>query len=321
MAVKKSEYRITIGLPVYNAMPYLPKAVESILGQTYDDFRLIIISDGSTDGYVNYLTSIKDRRVCIIHQENRGLGATLNRSLDMCDTEFYARMDADDVATPDRIAAQIEYLEAHPDVVMVGSQVDFLLERKIIQGHRMPLDHDKIVHSLMLGRPVICHPSIMVRMSAVRRVGGYRIARAGQDFDFWLRLAEAGQIANMDKVLLHYRIHMNSIVATKRDSIRCGKSYAIECAKWRARRLPEPEYDDFRKRWVAQSSVWTRTRDFIESWSALQYRKSLFYLAGGRVLSGYIGLLPAMACRPGASINQIRQRVISRFQKHQQTSS
>ena len=81
--------RLTVGMPVYNAMPYLPEAVESILGQTLRDFRFLIVNDGSTDSSKEYLDSIDDPRVTVIHQENRGLGATLNRTLELCETEYW----------------------------------------------------------------------------------------------------------------------------------------------------------------------------------------------------------------------------------------
>jgi glycosyltransferase involved in cell wall biosynthesis len=108
-------------------MPYLPDAVESILRQTYADFTFIIVNDGSTDGTKEYLSSLSDPRILLINQANEGLGASLNTGLRKCQTEYVARMDADDISIPDRFFSQLEYLDAHPEVVMVGTQIEFLI--------------------------------------------------------------------------------------------------------------------------------------------------------------------------------------------------
>jgi len=113
--------RLTVLLPVYNGMPYLPEAVDSVLAQTFADFRLLVLDDGSTDGTAAYLGGIDDPRVDVVHQENRGLGATLNRGIGLCETEYLARMDADDVACPDRLKLQVDYMERHPAVAMLGT--------------------------------------------------------------------------------------------------------------------------------------------------------------------------------------------------------
>ena len=130
--------RLTVALPVYNGMPYLVPAVESILSQTLQDFRFLIIDDGSIDGSADYLDSLDDPRVTVIHQENRGLGATLNRAIELCDTEYLARMDADDVSHPDRLERQLLHMESHPDIGLLGSQIEFVV------GERRFPDHENL---------------------------------------------------------------------------------------------------------------------------------------------------------------------------------
>src|ERR1700683_3631926 len=95
--------KLTITLPVYNGMPFVKDAVESVLRQTYTDFRFLIIDDGSSDDSAEYLKSLKDPRLRVIVRENRGLGATLNQLFSESETEYVARMDSDDVCDPDRI--------------------------------------------------------------------------------------------------------------------------------------------------------------------------------------------------------------------------
>src|SRR5262249_28306156 len=116
---------LTVTLPVYNAMPYLPAAVDSILGQTYGDFEFRIIDDDSTDGSTEYLHSLRDPRIKLTVHQNRGLGTTLNELFRNSCTKYVARMDADDVCDPHRLEKQMRFLRDRPDVVMLGTGIDF----------------------------------------------------------------------------------------------------------------------------------------------------------------------------------------------------
>ncbi len=115
--------RLTVILPVYNGMPYLPKAVESILGQSFNDFTFIIVNDGSTDDSRHYLDTLRDPRIVLLNQENAGQGAARNAALQRCQSEYVAVMDQDDVSITDRLASQLSYLDAHPEVVILGTQI------------------------------------------------------------------------------------------------------------------------------------------------------------------------------------------------------
>ena len=116
--------QLTVGIPVFNAMPYLRESIQSILHQTYSDFVILAINDGSTDGSLEYLESIRDRRLRILNHSNRGLTATLNRMLSEAETPWLVRFDADDIAYPDRLAT-IEHIERHPDAGMFGPLADY----------------------------------------------------------------------------------------------------------------------------------------------------------------------------------------------------
>lgn len=132
--------KLTVILPAYNGMPYLPQAVESILGQSFTDFTFIIVNDGSTDGTGEYLSSLTDPRIEIANQVNAGQGASLNAGLQRCKSEFIAYMDADDNSMPDRLRQQLEFMEANPQIVMLGTQIEFLVGavvQKSVEGsHR-----------------------------------------------------------------------------------------------------------------------------------------------------------------------------------------
>ena len=301
--------RLTVAMPVYNAMPYLPSAIKSILEQTYSDFRFIIINDGSTDASAEYLDSITDKRITLIHQDNRGTGNTANRSFDLCDTEFYARMDADDISLPERFKTQLSFMVENRDIVMLGTQFAFIAGQRILPAPATPTTHDDIIKLLLKKKPVLCNSSIIVRMDAVRKTDGYRVNGVCEDFDFFLRMSEIGRLANLDQVFLHYRMHMGSAVATKQDEMCWGIAYAIECSECRRNGKPEPKLDDFKRSWPARG-ILQKTVDRIDQWSVIQYRKALMDIGNARTLRGVIRLSSAAACRPGTSMRHIITRML-----------
>ena len=155
---------ISVILPVYNAQDYLRDAVESILAQTYRDFTFIIINDGSTDDSLEILQEYadKDKRIKLVSRENRGLIYTLNEAISLCDSKYIARMDADDVALPKRFEKQVDYLERHPKVAVLGTGYRYLTETGEIGKKRSIFtSHEDIVASFFFGNP-IAHPSVMI---------------------------------------------------------------------------------------------------------------------------------------------------------------
>src|SRR5712692_8482942 len=197
---------LTVTLPVYNAMPYLPAAVESILGQTYSDFEFLIIDDGSSDGSADYLRSLRDPRIKLLVRENRGLGTTLNELFSNSRTDYVARMDADDICEPHRLEKQMAFLCGHGDVVMLGTGLAFIVGNRIVDGFRPLTEHSEIRQRLLQKRPGVNHPTIVVKRSAWAAVGGYRFDRAGEDLDFCLRLCDFGRVANVPEALYQYRL-------------------------------------------------------------------------------------------------------------------
>ena len=292
---------VTVALPVYNAMPYLPEAVESILHQTFSDFNFIIINDGSTDGSQEYLDSIEDSRVTVVHQENRGLGTTLNRSLEMCNTEYYARMDADDISLSGRLEAQYRFLETRKDIVLLGTQIAFIIAEKLFRAPLIPICDRHIEKLLIRGKPSLCHSSIMIRTNIAKEIGGYRIKGAGEDFDFFLRMGETGKLANLSQVLHRYRMHLGSIVTTRYYENRFGIDYAIECARRRRKGKPEPTLEDFKRAWDSRGFLF-KTRETINWWSTIQYRKGLLDFANEKKLHGSLRLTSTAVCRPVSAI-------------------
>jgi glycosyltransferase involved in cell wall biosynthesis len=165
--------QVTVLMPVYNAMPFLPMAIESVLAQTLSAFELLIVDDGPTDGTCAYLESLRDDRKRILRRNHGGLGATLNAGLDLCRTESIARLDGDDVMHPRRLEVQLECLVQNPDVCMVGCQVGFLVSVSLGSVTPLPTDHSEIAERLLAAKIGIRYPALMMRSSIVRRISGF----------------------------------------------------------------------------------------------------------------------------------------------------
>lgn len=214
---------LSVILPVHNARPYIEAAVRSILAQTYRDFELLLIDDGSTDGSGEILEMLarQDPRIRLTRRANRGLVATLNEGLTQARGTLIARMDADDIALPGRLSRQVDYMWRHPECVAVGSQVLFIdaAGRVIAPRSDMRTEHEAIDRALLAGQWPMVHPTIVLRRGAAEQIGGpqglagsYRDFLTWEDHDLFLRLAEIGRLANLPEVLLQYRLHLGSVV-------------------------------------------------------------------------------------------------------------
>jgi hypothetical protein len=202
-------------LPTCNDLRFLPEAVQSILGQTHRDFELVVIDDGSTDQTAGYLQSLGDPRVRVIRLEtNRGVTAALNVGLAQCQGKYVARMDADDIAEPDRLRRQFEFLESHSEIGILGSS------RLLIGEHGAPIslapamtDDLSIRWKCLLGNP-LAHPTVMLRREIFLSYDlNYRSA---QDYELWTRLLPLTQAANLAEPLVRYRIRASSISRSRR---------------------------------------------------------------------------------------------------------
>ena len=213
---------ISVILACHNAERYLASAVRSIVAQTFRDFELILIEDGSTDRSSEICRQLaaEDSRIKLVSRPNKGLTKTLNEGLSLATAPLIARMDADDLSLPSRFEKQVAYLNQHPDCVCLGSRVTLIdpYDSPIsVTDHK--LDHGGIDADLLKGIGwAIVHPAAMMRTDAMRRVGGYREQfTTSQDLDLWLRLAEIGKLANLSEPLLQYRQHFESVASTKHE--------------------------------------------------------------------------------------------------------
>ena len=207
--------RVSCLLPVFNGEKYLDEAIASILDQSLTDFELIVVDDGSTDSTASRLfdAARRDGRVRILQKANGGIVSALNAGLAQCRAAYVARMDADDVSTPDRFAFQADYLDRRSECVLVGG----LARSEALQG--------RIVRQSTGGRyqktdlsvfppkiAVSVHPLIMVRRAALEAIGGYRDAYPhAEDYDLFIRLSRYGTIDNPAREVLFYRRHEGAV--------------------------------------------------------------------------------------------------------------
>ncbi|TYQ31534.1 glycosyltransferase [Pseudanabaena sp. UWO310] len=202
--------RVTWLIPILNGMPYLPETLASIEAQTYKDWEVLVWDNGSTDGTLEELDKWIPSRLPgkVFTGEPYGVGGSLKRLVEECNTEFCARIDADDVNFPDRLEKQIAFLKENPEVAFVGSQQQYIDDKNNFQeyDYLIPESHDDIVH-IMLSSNCICHPSVLFRKSAVLEVGNYRDLKNVEDYDLWLRLASHFKLANLNQKLIYYRVH------------------------------------------------------------------------------------------------------------------
>ena len=253
-------------MPAYNAERYVGEAVRSILEQTFADFEFVIIDDGSTDrtGEILAEWAARDSRIRLIRRPNTGYLHALNEGLALCSGELVARMDADDVALPERFERQIRYLREHPECLAVGcGMLRIDADGDLICEEPMPPAHDEIEERLLKGLGALPHPSAMIRREAMLAVGGYREAYYGaEDHDLWLRLAERGRLANLPEPLLKCRIHPENFTFANEENTRQALAASVADA-YRRRGLPAPErtLDEFSPplRGIDRSRAWTRS--------------------------------------------------------------
>ncbi len=215
MTASPQNVLVSVVMSVYNGARFLDQAIKSIREQTYRNFEFTIVDDGSKDETSQILSrhAAEDSRIRILSQENRGLIESLSRGFAAATGEYIARMDADDVAKPERFARQLDFLAANAGIALVGGAVEIIdAESRTLDIIRLPLQPDVIrKHMRELGCAV-AHPTVLFRRRVLEEVGGFRKAyQHAEDYDLWLRMLEKFDFANLGEVLLGYRRHEASV--------------------------------------------------------------------------------------------------------------
>jgi glycosyltransferase involved in cell wall biosynthesis len=236
---------VSVLMSVYNGEPYLSATLASILGQSYDHIELYVLDDGSLDSTWQVLSqAAADNRVRLLrHEHNQGVPASMNRLFGMANGKYVNRHDADDLSHPDRLLKQVQFLEANPKVGLVGTRV------QLIDAEDEPLDRPYFATATtnaeiqveLLHSNCLCQGSVMFRRQLLDEVGAYESDNIGsEDYDLWLRMAEVTELAMLDEVLYHYRIHGNSFGHRQRYEQTYYSARSIERAVERRFGRPAP---------------------------------------------------------------------------------
>lgn len=208
---------ISVVLPAYNAGAFIDAAIASILGQTYPHFELIVLNDGSTDDTLARIEAFaaRDSRIRVISRENRGLIATLNEGIDLARGDLIARMDADDIAYPERFRRQVEAFAADPGLCLCGTAVDTLLKNRIYPGDMPSQLISRSAGVMSLFYTILLHPTLMIDRKLAGDDLHYEPSYPhAEDFDLIRRLARRHNVICLDEPLLAYRQHAGSVTRT-----------------------------------------------------------------------------------------------------------
>lgn len=206
---------VTVLLPTYNSGEYIKYAINSILNQTFREFELLIIDDGSTDNTIEIIKQFDDKRINYKKIEHSGISCALNYGLAISRYEWIIRMDADDISLPDRLKVQIEFLNHHRKYSVISSWYTMFGSKKVSHFFKLPISNEKIIKRLSL-HSTLCHPGSLIKKKVITDVGGYRNTPF-EDYDLWLRLKNKVLFYNIPEVLI--------LVRNRKDSL-LRKSYA-----------------------------------------------------------------------------------------------
>jgi len=207
---------VSVLLPAFNAERYISDAIQSILQQTHSNFELVVVDDGSSDrtGAIVEAYCAKDSRVRLIQKENGGIVSALNRGLLECSHDLVARMDADDLAHPDRLRRQVERMQLDMTIIACGTSVELFGSRT---GDITYPKGDRDCRRMLLLYPCFAHPSVVFRRSLFPTPVTYRTEyEYAEDYELWTRAALFGKLCNLTEPLLRYRTHPDQTSTTRR---------------------------------------------------------------------------------------------------------
>lgn len=199
---------ISVVMSVYNGDKYLAEAIDSVLSQSYSNFELIIVNDGSTDSSIEIIYEYinKDDRIIVINRENKGLPYSLNEGIAKARGEYIARMDADDICLPDRFEKQIEYLNKN-NLDLCGTFIERFGDNINNNILKHPLKHNDIKFRLLFTSS-FAHPTVMMKKEIFNKVKYRPMYKVAQDYQLWIDIVNAGfKVGNLPEVLLRYRVH------------------------------------------------------------------------------------------------------------------
>jgi len=276
--------KVTVLMPVYNGASYLSEAMRSILSQSFADFEFLVIDDGSTDDSASIVQGFQDPRIRLVHNgSNLGLVASLNKGMALAAGQYLARMDADDISRPTRLAQQVRFMDEHPGVGVCGSWVRFIPKENDYIW-KLPGSSQEIRCWLFSGVGV-AHPSVMMRRELFVRHGlQYDPSFTHiEDYELWGRAIRFMDFANIQEVLLDYRISPEQ-VCTRHEALQLATVVSLRAERLRelgidpsrdeqrlheaivnGKSLPDADYLERAERWLVRLETANRAAGLYQA--------------------------------------------------------
>jgi glycosyltransferase involved in cell wall biosynthesis len=255
--------KVTVLMPAYNAAKYIAEAIDSVLAQTFTDFELLIIDDGSTDNTVAEIRKYKDPRIRLIECSHGGISLALNKGLEEARGFHIARFDSDDICYPDRLEIQYDFMLANPEYILTGTEADYIdMNGEYVFTLKYRGYSDTEIRSL---EPTVCpfsHVTVMYKKDEVVSAGGYdNNAYTFEDHLLWLHLVKRGKVCNLPQLLVRVRFNPESVTIDER---------------WRGRSFNELKYACLRKGFVT-SEEGDRLRSIVRKQDSDKIKKGAYY--------------------------------------------
>ena len=306
---------ISVVMPAFNSSNFIAKAIESILSQTFQDFELILVDDGSTDNTLEIMTHYRqqDNRIQIIQSKHVGCSRARNLGINQAKFPWIAVMDADDIALPKRFAKQIEAANANPEVVAWGTYVHHVnLKDEVLslQKHGVLTEEEFYDHKKRGDVPFVMHPTSLIKKEILLRVGGYdpKFSYA-EDLELFDRLSDHGFILVIPQPLLLYRLHSQSVSINKYfiQDLEARYVYARRAAQIKGEK--EVDLDQFTANYKRQPFL-LRTKHYLNKLSQFWYRKAGVFFSEKQYLQATLYLSLVIVVNPLYAITRIwRQRL------------
>ncbi|HEY9177284.1 MAG TPA: glycosyltransferase family 2 protein [Flavipsychrobacter sp.] len=259
---------ITVLLPAYNAAEYIREAIDSVLNQTFTDFELLIINDGSTDNTENIIRQYSDARIRLHSQPNTGLVGALNKGLELAKGELIARFDADDVCYPERLQLQYDFMKANPDYILIGSEADYMEEDgSYIFTFKFNAYTDAEIRALNYTVCPFIHASVMFYKQDVTELGGYdKGAITFEDHLLWWKLIQRGKVKNMELPLIKVRFNPDSVTVDER---------------WRGPEFKRIKYTSIQQGYVTVEDA-LKLKEVLASQNFKEFKNAAYYSMIGK---------------------------------------
>lgn len=209
--MKEDKILVSVVMCTYNGMRFIRESIDSILSQTFHDFELIVWNDGSTDKTEEIVRSYDDPRIRYFYHENTGLGEALNLACQQAQGKYIARIDDDDICMSNRLQKQVDYLETHPNCILLSSSCYYINEEGKIVGRSLFCTWNSVIKKTLKVGSATIHPAAMFRTDAYKNTCGYLGLKSSQDRVLWSKMARFGEFHNLSLALIKYRLVSNSL--------------------------------------------------------------------------------------------------------------